>query len=390
MTHTLFGAPISLYSGKARSYLRRQGIDFREQSPGSDRYVEYIMPTVGRFIIPCMETPDGEIVQDTADIIDHFEKGPGRELRSFDAYPQSPTLLAIAHLFELFGGEGLLRPAMHYRWNFDDENLAFLQDEMTLLGPPDASPERARKHFEVAQRRMTKAAAGFGVTPESAPLIEEAFTEWLDLFDAHLRDHPYLLGAHPTIGDFGLIATMWAHLYRDPAPTRVIKSRAPRVGRWVERMTTSEPYLHEYVTDGSLIADTAIPDSLLAMMRFVSDEYLPEIVAHVERANEWLDAHPEIEPGTNGLDDPAFRGLARRPDGGATFEWRGIELTTNVMPYRFWLLQRLHDDLGQATAEEQARTRDVFAATGLEPILDLRTSRRVERRDHLEVWGAPI
>ena len=387
MTYTLFGAPVSLYTGKARSYLRRQDIDFREESPGGERYQHEIMPTVGRFIVPCMVTPDGEIVQDGADIIDHFEKGPGRHLRAFDAYPDSPVLLAISHLFELFGGEGLLRPAMHYRWNFDDENLSFLREEIPVLGPPAITPELAEKYFQNANRRMRKAASNFGVTPESAPLIEESFGEWLDLFSAHLVDHPYLLGGQPTIGDFGLIAAMWAHLYRDPAPTRVVKSRAPRVGRWVERMTTSEPYLHEYVTDGSLIDDGAVPATLIDMMRFVSDEYLPEIVAHVERANTWLAEHPDIETGTNGLDDPAFRGLDRGPEGTATFTWRGIELTTGVMPYRFWLLQKLHDDLADASADDQERTRRIFASAGLEPILDLRTLRRVERDGHLEVWG---
>ena len=37
MTYTLYGAPLSLYTGKARSYLRRQGIAFREEQPGGER-----------------------------------------------------------------------------------------------------------------------------------------------------------------------------------------------------------------------------------------------------------------------------------------------------------------------------------------------------------------
>ncbi|MDZ7676690.1 MAG: hypothetical protein U5K30_16680 [Acidimicrobiales bacterium] len=59
MTYTLYGAPVSLYTGKARAYLRKQGIDFVGVSPGSDRYLNHIVPTVGRRIIPCLETPDG-------------------------------------------------------------------------------------------------------------------------------------------------------------------------------------------------------------------------------------------------------------------------------------------------------------------------------------------
>ena len=393
MTYTLYGAPASLYTGKARAYLRRQGIDFTEVSPGSARYLDEIVPRIGRWIIPVMETPDGEIVQDGADIIDHFEKGPGQALRSFDAYPADPTLLAIAHVFEVFGGEGLLRPAMHYRWNFDDDHLDFLASEFALLSPPTDDEEKAKERFIRGSGRMRNAARAFGVTTESTEAIEASFEEFLDLFSAHLTHHPFLLGGHPTIGDFGLIAALWAHLYRDPVPTMLIKRRAPRVGRWVERMTTAEPYLHEYADhDGSLIDPSEIPDTLFDLMRYVGEEYLPELAAHVEAANEHLAAHPDIEPGTNGLADPGARGLkdgkGLEGRGTATFAWRGMELTTGVMPYRFWLMQRLHDDLAGASAEEQAHTREVFRTGGLEPWLDLRTTRRVERVDNLEVWGA--
>ena len=240
--------------------------------------------------------------------------------------------------------------------------------------------------------RMRNAARAFGVVPESLEAIEASFEEFLDLFSAHLREHPYLLGGQPTIGDFGLIAAMWAHLSRDPVPTMLIKRRAPRVGRWVERMTTAEPYLHEYPDhDGSLIDGAEIPETLLALMRYVAEEYLPELIGQVEAANEHLAANPDIRAGTNGLADPGARGLkdgkGLEGRGVATYAWRGMQLTTGVMPYRFWLMQRLHDDLATATPEQQAHTREVFRAGDLEPWLDLRTIRRVERVDNLEVWG---
>jgi glutathione S-transferase len=380
--YVLYGAPVSLYTGKARSYLRKQGIDFTEVSPASDRYLHHIVPAVGRWIIPCLETPDGTIIQDGADIIDHFEKGEGRPLRYDPIYPESPVLLAVSHLFEIFGGEGLLRPAMHYRWNFDERNLAFLRSEFAVLVPSSVPAEEAFAHNS---GRMRKAAVSFGVTPETIPIIEETFHEWLGLFDAHLADHPYLLGGRPTIGDFGLVAAMWAHLFRDPAPQSLVKQHAPRVGRWVERMTTSEPYVHEYDDSLELISDDPPPESLVAMMRFVADEWLPEIVAHVDFANQWLAERPDLVAGTNGKDDPASRGI-----GAATFEWRGIAITTGVSPYRFWLLQRLHDDLAGADDSAQERVREVFRAAELDALLDLRTARRVERVNHLEVWGPQL
>ncbi len=389
MTYTLYGVPVSLYTGKARSYLRTQGIDFVEMSPGSDRYLNHIVPTVGRWIIPCLETPDGTIIQDGADIIDHFDLGEGMPLRRASVRPESPTLLAISHLFEIFGGEGLLRPAMHYRWNFDEQNLDFIMSEFALNMPQSLTEEQAQDMFRKNSGRMRKAGATFGVSSESQPLIESAFEEWLDLFSAHLVEHPYLLGGRPTLGDYGLIAAMWAHLFRDPAPMMLIKQRAPRVGRWVERMTSNEPYLHEYggTVDPDLIDDNELPETLLAMMRFVGEEYLPEIAAHVAVANDWLAEHPEIEAGTNGLDNPANRGLTGGGDGTATFDWRGIQLTTGVLPYRFWLMQRLHDDLAAAGSAEQQRARDAFRTGGVEQFLDLRTIRRIERANHLEVWG---
>jgi hypothetical protein len=50
-------------------------------------------------------------------------------------------------------------------------------------------------------------------------------------------------------------------------------------------------------------------------------------------------------------------------------------------------MQRLHDDLAAASSDEQQRARDVFRTGGLEQFLDLRTIRRIERANHLEVWG---
>jgi hypothetical protein len=70
-----------------------------------------------------------------------------------------------------------------------------------------------------------------------------------------------------------------------------------------------------------------------------------------------------------------------------SFAWRGIEIETAVMPYRFWLLQRLHDAVAECDAASQAVIRTAFRDAGLESILELRTIRRVERANHLEVWG---
>jgi len=108
----LYGMPASLYTGKARAYLRRRGLPFEERSVGDPRFRAQVLPVVGRWIIPVVQLPGGRLVQDSTDIIDTLDAGapPGES-----AYPASPLLRAVSLFFELYGGEGLLRPAMHYR-----------------------------------------------------------------------------------------------------------------------------------------------------------------------------------------------------------------------------------------------------------------------------------
>ena len=205
--------PASLYTGKARSYLRTQGIPFVERSPGSDRYLNEIVPTVGRWIIPCMETPDGTIIQDGADIIDHFERGPGQSLRRYVVVSDSPLLACGRSRVRAVRRRRPAAPghALPVELRRAEPGVPHLRVR-TRCCRRDLHSRAGRTGLPPQQRPDAQGGSGFGVTPESQPLIETAFHEWLDLFEAHLVDHPYLLGNRPTIGDYGLIAAMWAHL----------------------------------------------------------------------------------------------------------------------------------------------------------------------------------
>ena len=149
---------VSLYSGKARAYLIKQHIDFDDISPADPHYDAHIRPAIGRWIIPVMETPQGEIVQDGVDIIDWFES---RNLARRPAYPETPKHLITSLIMEIFGGEGMLRPAMHYRWNFDDDNLDFILQQFGLFAMPHLPVEERRDMALHAANRMRKAAVQF-------------------------------------------------------------------------------------------------------------------------------------------------------------------------------------------------------------------------------------
>jgi len=381
MVYKLYGTPGSLYTGKARSYLIKQGVDFENRAAGEARFRAEIVPQTGRWIIPILEAEDGSLVQDGSEIIAHFEaQGPTR----FPAYPDTPRHRLIAQIFELFGGEGLLRPAMHYRWNFDETNRAFLaRDFPAALAPTGASDEAQAEVFAMSSGRMRKAMGQFGVSPDSIPAVEASYAQFLALFEAHLAASPYLLGGRPTLGDYGLIAPLYAHLARDPYPAQLMKQTAFRVWRWTERMNAADQDAGEYgEVAPDLFAGDSVPDTLKALLAFVAEDYLPEVRAYVAFTNDWIARHPDLQAGTNGLPRKQDRGI-----GLTSFDWRGQTITVAVMPYRVYLLQKIHNVFDAAAPADQAVMAALLADTGLSDLLTLRASRRIERRDHLEVWA---
>ena len=118
----LYAITHSLYSGRARAYLIKQGIPFRELSPGHESFKAEVLPRAKLPTIPTLVTPAGEVIRDGAAIIEHFEAANGRSCQ-----PPGPRQRIVSALFDVIGTDGLLRPAMHYRWNFPEENLAFVR-----------------------------------------------------------------------------------------------------------------------------------------------------------------------------------------------------------------------------------------------------------------------
>jgi glutathione S-transferase len=377
--HSLFGIHCSLYTAKARSYLRKQGIAFEEHSVVSEEYQSSVMPSIQRMIMPVLKTRQGDIVQDSADIIRYCEEN---EAVRHNTVPENTVLASISYLFELFGGEGLLRPAMHYRWSFDDTNLDYLRSEFRCLAPADMKEQDWPQLFEFLSGRMRKATKSFGVNEDSKALIEVSFDEFLQLLESHLKTHPYLLGGRPTLGDYALMGPLYAHIYRDPKPGLLLRQKAPSIARWVERMNTREENWTDYShVPATLISDADLPETLLALMRFIAADFLPEMLAHIDFTNHWLSDRPTLKAGTNGLEDPTQRFI-----GMAEFPWRSITLKTSVMPYRFYLLQFLQDAYEQSKPKDQKAIRELFATTGLLPLLTSKTTRRIARINHLEVW----
>lgn len=375
----MYGCPVSLYSGKVRSYLRKAGLPYQERLQSHPDYLSRIMPAVGRFVIPVLETGDGQIIQDTSEIIDFLEE---QSPSPFGVYPTGPKQKIVSLLFELFGDEGLLRAAMHYRWNFPDLNSEFIAMEFGRTAKPDATKDEARAVGEAGMKKMQAYLPSLGITPATIPAIEADYQELLTLLDTHFTAHPYLLGGKPSIGDFGLYAPLYAHLGRDPAPELLMKRTAHRVWRWVERMTASDADMPDFPNrDNSLADDDTIPETLLPVLQFIGRSYLPELKSLVDFLNAHLGQTPNIEPGTPVITDKNARVL-----GGFQVEIGDQTYSIAARHFSIWMLQRVQDAFDALDADEAADVDRMLDSVGLSDITKLRTSRRMERINYKEVW----
>jgi glutathione S-transferase len=370
---TLYGSPLSLYTGRARSYLIKAGLEYRETTPLSSYYVEKILPGAGgRQGMPTIETAQGEVIRDGAAVIDHYENASGHHFS-----PQTPRQRILSRLFDVIGAEGLLRPAMHYRWNFPDENLDFLRFHFQSVTPRGADRE---KRADDAADRMRAACMAFGAVPETSELVESLYLELLQKLDAHFADQPYLLGGKPCIGDFGLIAPLYGHLGRDPKPLSLMQARAIRLFRWVERMNRPDPDVGEFaIQDGVYLADDTVPDTLVDVLKHFAVDFVPETRAAAVCINEWIDQQADLAPGTE-----VVRGV-----GLGAFDVRGVTINALAQPYRFYLLKRVQDEYAAQDEEGQKDIAAMLAACDMSAILEITLSREIGRENNLEVWLAP-
>ena len=378
---TIYGAPVGMWTGKIRSYLRKQGIPYIERLPTDQVFQREVMPTVKRFINPVIRFADGAIVQDTADIIDHLERhGYAR----FSVYPKSPLQYTVARALDLFGGEGVVRAAMHYRWSYRDYNESFLRHEFGLayraIGMTQSAIDQQLDGF---MGYLNSYLPKLGITEKTASAIEVAYEDLLAALDAHFRVCPYLLGGQPTVADFGLIANLFAHLGRDPYPADLMKRQAPSVFRWTERMMANDPDMPEFPNAAFALADQdVLPETLSPVLKLMAQDYLPELKMAVSHADAWLAKQEHVAAGSIVGGKPTVRTI-----GQGSFTLRGVQLDTVVWPYSLSRLQCVTDSFAQSNPNDQKLIHEYFEAQGLAELLTLKASRRVERKQHLEVWA---
>ncbi len=311
--HRLLGDDFSYYSGKARAYLKFKRIAFEEITPTPEVYRSVIIPRTGVKYIPVVITPNDVAIQDTTDIIDFFEDRYPEPA----VYPATPRQRLAALLFEVYGDEWLLVAAMHYRWR---HNYDFAISEFGRLATPEADEETRRRRGAERAKPFHGALPLLGITERTGPAIEAGYLELLDALNRHFQTLPYLLGQRPSLGDFGLIGPLYAHLYRDPASGALMRDKAPHVAGWVERMMNPDG------PPGAFLDDDRVPETLFPVLRHMFAEHLPLLIDTAREVDRWLAAHAGDDiPRTIGEHEVSIYGVRER---------------RAIFPYAQWMLQR--------------------------------------------------
>jgi glutathione S-transferase len=227
--YRIFGAEMSPYSVKVRSYFRYKAIPHQWISRGAASQAEFEkyakLP-----IVPLVVTPDGVGIQDSTPIIDRIEKlYPEPSI-----HPDDAVARFISILMEEFGDEWGNKWMFHYRWARDVDQISSA-GRLARMRAPKAGDQDHEVSIGKVRNRMTSRVWFVGSNAATALQIEAGFLEMLELLDQHLATRPYLFGARPAYGDFGL----WGQIYEmwtDPTAGAIISGSAQHVLDWVHRM----------------------------------------------------------------------------------------------------------------------------------------------------------
>ncbi len=360
--YTLYGAELSLYSGKARSYLRKKGLAFDEVAASIKVYRQIIVPNTGVQFIPVVKTPAGEYLQDTSIIIENLESANPQH----PVVPQTPKQRFVAELLELYADEWLLVPAMHYRWNFPGHNQPFIFQEFGRFLAPWAPAFVRGLLGKKAAKPMQAAVKRLGIDDTTIPVVEASYLGLLDDLEAHFEEHLFLFGSTPCIADFGFIGPLYAHLYRDPAPGALMRKRNPGVAAWVERMISEEASLQS----GELLSNDEIPATLEPIVQRMAAEQYPVLLDTNKRLSEWRSSNPEATQA--GASIP-------RSIGQHDFVIEGVSGKRMVLPYSLWMLQRLLERNDLVSLESDAAFSAWLAKIGLGGILNQSIAEPMDR-----------
>ena len=231
--YRLLGRTESPYTMKVRSALRYKDLNYAWLD--RFRYDRLFRRHARVPLIPMLFLPDGRSLQDSTPILDYLEA----EHPEPSLHPTDPALRFLSELLEEYGDEWGNKLMFHYRWTYpaDQQRRGTSLAHGLLAGKhlgwtaPLLGPLVRRAVI----KRMVPRMAFAGANDNNAPILIDSMMQLIDMLEAHLAQRPYLFGARPAYGDFGL----WAQLHQawsDPSCEALFNQRAPQTVAWIQRM----------------------------------------------------------------------------------------------------------------------------------------------------------
>jgi len=271
---TLNGAPGSPYTRKMLSLLRYRRIPYKllqygmGAPPGMPKPKVQLLPT---FYLP-NDRGELEAVVDSSPLIRRLE----REFEGRSVLPPHPVTAFLDVMLEDYADEWLTKAMFHYRWHYaaDADKAGDILPRWSRIAASDEDMAQMKKF--IMDRQISRLYV-VGSNDTTTPVIEASYERFLDLFNAHLKHHPFLMGNRPGASDFGVFGQLTALTHFDPTPMALTMAKAPRVYAWVE---VTEDLSGLEPKDSDWLDPANIPATIIALLKEFGRVYVPALLAN--------------------------------------------------------------------------------------------------------------
>ncbi|MDT8429771.1 MAG: glutathione S-transferase N-terminal domain-containing protein [Pseudomonadales bacterium] len=353
------GVMFSYYSAKTRACLSYKRIPFVEQYQASELQGR-IKEVIHKMMIPVVEMPDGELLQDTTQIIDELE----RRYPQRPVLPEDPVMLLVSRLVEFTMDELWISTAMNTRWH-DPLSKAFIITEFGARIGDSAglSADQGRAMGEQLAQRMQSYLPRLGVGSAQGQAVVDRFFRAASLsLDKLVGRTRFALGPRPSLIDFCLFTGYYGHQYRDPGVAqRFLKTEAPGLCYYLDNLHAAQCAPE----GGELVITEALQDYL---------QLIGPPSAGFARG---------IQQGTAQLAAAASPGqLFEQPIADFSFELMGEPFSRAGSSFSAWKLQRVQEVFNTLNPAQQAQADALLADTGWPELLRTDPGYRLERKDY--------
>ena len=325
----LRGSSISYFTGKMENYFRLKGIPYQLEAMDFPSEVRRNQERVGVSQMPVVGLPDGRWMTDTTRMIQWFEVHYPQN----PVIPDDPLLALVCYFLEDWADEWWWRPAMHYRWHYE-EGARFASGHLAHEVASALPLPLFFKRQMLRRRQRGGYTSGDGIAKETVAGVELDVSKLFSQLEAILQTRPFLLGQRPSLADIGFSGPFFRHFALDPIPLQILRHTAPNTLEWVARLWNTQ--LRECSGD----LTEGVPDDVLPLLKSIGSVYLPYLNANAAAVHQ---GRSRFNVTLNGV---SYRGA-------------------RSSQYRVWCLQELRDRWLELPGEAMRSASELFDVAGI-------------------------